>query len=75
MLDPATPNADRANRSAAKSRAVNRELTWGQYGISPVAAAEGRPRGPLFLAADPAYLSATVWQRPAGPGSGQNRAT
>jgi hypothetical protein len=28
MLDPATPNNAGASRSAAKSRVVNRKLTW-----------------------------------------------
>jgi hypothetical protein len=32
LLDPAAPNADKPNRSAAKSRAVNRDLTCDQYG-------------------------------------------
>ncbi len=33
MLDPAAPNVKKGSRSAAKSRAVNRDLTCDQYVI------------------------------------------
>ena len=33
MLDSAAPNVTKASRSAAKSRAVNRDLTCDQYGM------------------------------------------
>jgi len=55
MLDPATPNAERAKRSAATSRAVNRESTWGHYGISSMRPLGGKSCRPRFLAADLAY--------------------
>ncbi len=34
MLDPAAPNVKKGSRSAANSRAVNRDLTSHQYGMS-----------------------------------------
>ena len=33
MLDSAAPNVKKGSRSAAKSRAVNRDLTCDQYGM------------------------------------------
>jgi hypothetical protein len=37
MLDPAAPNVRKGSRSAANSRAVNRDLTCYQYVIEAVA--------------------------------------
>jgi hypothetical protein len=41
-LVPVAPIVDAASRRAAKSRAVNRDLTCDQYGIWPVAPEVGR---------------------------------
>lgn len=42
MPDPAAPNVKKGSRSAANSRAVNRDLTYDQYVIEP-GCALGRP--------------------------------
>ena len=34
MFSPAAPDAEKANRSAAKSRAIDRDLTCEQYGMA-----------------------------------------
>jgi hypothetical protein len=34
VFGPAAPAADKANRSAAKNRVINRDLTCDQYGMA-----------------------------------------